>query len=102
VVDWLSNTFKRRVVWSDQVLRSSEGQLSADSHPAKEQSPDHTVVFSVTKKSREGMLRYFCLYCFCRIVRAFLIEEVKLMKKLLQQKDKTGKKKKSKGKKAKK
>ena len=32
----------------------------------------------------------------CRIVRAFLIEEVKLMKKLLQQKDKSGKKKKTK------
>jgi large subunit ribosomal protein L34e len=44
----------------------------------------------------------FLLILYCRIVRAFLIEEVKLMKKLLQQKDKTGKKKKSKGKKPKK
>ena len=106
MVDSQSNILRRRVALWELVSRNSDPQLLEDSLPARELSADHTEVCSATKTSRAGKLRYLLAvivrdtewYVWCRIVRAFLIEEVKLMKKLLQQKDKSGKKKKTKGK----
>jgi len=85
-----------------QVSPDSDQLLSEDSPPVRELFPDPTVVFSVTKKSEKGRLPMFDMVINsfnCRITRAFLIEEVKLMKRMLQQKEKSGKKsKKTKGK----
>ena len=44
----------------------------------------------LTLRSETSMTSLF--HSFCRIVRAFLIEEVKQMKRLMQQKEKSSKK----------
>ena len=82
------------------VSPSSDHLLFPDSPSLREQSLDHTVPSSLTLKSETS--KFPALPYDSRIVRAFLIEEVKQMKRLMQQKEKTSKKtkkNKSKGKK---
>jgi hypothetical protein len=73
---------------------------SEDSPPPRNPWLDPMVEFSLMTKSEKGNDPSVILTTHCyRITRAFLIEEVKLMKRMLQQKDKSSKKsKKSKGK----